>query len=680
MTSDDLRDRVERLRAAVRYHSYRYHVLDAPEISDDAYDALVRELQSLEAAHPELITPDSPTQRVGGAPLDRFEKVVHPAPMLSLANAFGPEELRAWRERALRLLPQEMIDRLAYVVEPKIDGLTVVLHYEEGVFTLGATRGDGMTGEVITANLRTVPAVPLRIPVVGEQPPPRRLVVRGEAYMRRDAFERMNAELIARGERSFANPRNAAAGSLRQLDPRVTAERPLSLWAYQVVLVEGDASPRTQWEALAYLQRLGFPVNPHNCRFEDFEALVAHCIAWDAQRRDLPYDTDGLVVKIDDFAIQERLGVVGNAPRGAIAYKYPPQEAVTRLLSIEVNVGRTGTLNPYAVLEPVRVGGVTVRNATLHNEDYIREKDIRVGDHVVVRRAGEVIPQVVRSLPELRDGSERVWQMPERCPVCQEPVVRPAGEAATYCVNAACPAQLVRLIEHFVSRGAMDIEGVGIKQAELFVARGLVRDVADLFYLRPEQLIGLEGYKEKRIQNLMNSIAAARDRPLSRLLTALGIKFVGSVVAETLARRYRSIDALMRASVDDLTAIEGIGPRIAASVVDWFARETNRQVIEKLRKAGVRMADEAAAGAEAPSAGAQPLAGLTFVLTGTLPTLTREEATALIERHGGKVTGSVSRKTSYVVVGDAPGSKLQKAQELGVPILDEEGLRRLVGG
>lgn len=674
--NESVAERIARLRELINYHNYRYHVLDSPEISDAEYDALFRELQRLEAEHPELVTPDSPTQRVGGEPLDHFERVQHPVPMLSLSNAFGPDELRAWRDRILRLLPPEMADRLAYVVEPKIDGLTVVLHYQDGLFVLGATRGDGYVGEDITANLRTVPAVPLRIPVVRDGPPPHRLVVRGEAYMPRDAFERMNAELAARGERTFANPRNAAAGSLRQLDPKISASRPLSLWTYQVVLIEGGEAPRTQWEALDYLRRLGFPVNPLSKRFEDFEEMVQYCVDWEPRRHELNYDTDGLVIKIDDFEIQERLGAVGNAPRWAIAYKFPSEEAVTRLLDIKVNVGRTGTLNPYAVLEPVRVGGVTVRNATLHNEDYIREKDIRIGDMVVVKRAGEVIPQVVRPIKELRTGEEREWHMPDRCPACGEPAVRPEGEVAYYCMNAACPAQLVRLVEHFVSRGAMDIEGMGYKQAELFVKKGLIHDVADIFYLKPEQLLELEGYKEKRVQNLMNAIQAAKDRPLARLITALGIKFVGSTVAEILAQHYHSIDELMQATEEELTQIEGIGPKIAKSIVDWFSRESNRRVIEKLRAAGVRMAEEVP---EAPPAeGPRPLEGKTFVITGTLPTMSRQEATEFIIRHGGRVTNSVSRKTDYVVVGASPGSKLRRAQELGIPVIDEAQLRTMV--
>ncbi|MCD6290793.1 MAG: NAD-dependent DNA ligase LigA [Anaerolineae bacterium] len=675
MSDESVAKRIARLRELINYHNYRYYVLDSPEISDAEYDALLRELRQLEAEHPELITPDSPTQRVGGEPSDRFERVEHPVPMLSLSNAFGPDELRAWRNRIARILSSEAVEKLAYVVEPKIDGLTVVLHYQDGLFVLGATRGDGYVGEDITANLRTVPAVPLRIPIAGDARPPRRLVVRGEAYMPRVAFERMNAELSARGERTFANPRNAAAGSLRQLDPKVTASRPLSLWTYQVVLAEGGETPRTQWEALDYLRRLGFPVNPLNRRFEDFEALVQYCIDWEPKRKELPYDTDGLVIKVDDFAIQEQLGTVGNAPRWAIAYKYPSEEAVTRLLDIQVNVGRTGVLTPYAVLEPVRVGGVTVRNATLHNEDYIREKDIRIGDMVVVQRAGEVIPQVVRVLKEVRTGDERKWHMPKRCPVCGEPIVRPEGEVAYYCVNASCPAQLVRLVEYFASRNAMDIAGLGEKQAALFVEKGLIHDIADLFYLKPEQLLELEGFKEKRVQNLMNAIEAAKNRPLARLITGLGIKFVGSTVAETLAQHYYSIDALMRATEEELVQIEGIGPKIAKSIVDWFSRESNRRVIEKLRAAGVRMADVAP---ETLEEGKRPLEGKTFVITGTLPTMSRQEVTEFIVRHGGRVTNTVSRRTDYLVVGASPGSKLRRAQELGVPIIDEEGLKALV--
>jgi DNA ligase (NAD+) len=677
MVSEEIRKRVEALRKAINYHNYRYYVLDSPEISDEEFDALMRELQRLEAQYPELVTPDSPTQRVGGVPAEKFRKVKHPVQMLSLQDVFSQEELRAWRDRISRLLTPQEVAGLQYVVEPKIDGLTVVLHYENGLFTLGATRGDGVVGEDITANLRTVKALPLRIPVQeGREVAPPRLVVRGEAYISVEDFRKLNEEQAAKGLKTFANPRNAAAGSLRQLDPRVTAQRPLSLWTYQVVLVEGKEI-RTQWEALGYLRRLGFPVNPLNRLFDDFDEMAAYCVSWESEKEKLPYEADGLVIKINDFEIQEKLGSVGKAPRWAVAYKYQSQEAVTRLLDIRVNVGRTGVLTPYAVLEPVQIGGVTVSKATLHNYDYIRDKDIRIGDLVVVMRAGEVIPQVVRPVKEARTGDERIFTMPDRCPVCGEPVVHPEGEVAYYCLNAACPAQLARSIEHFASRGAMDIAGLGEKQAHLFVKLGLVHDVADLYYLKPEQLLPLEGYGEKRVQNLLSAIEASKDRPLWRLINGLGIKFVGAEVAQVLAERYRSMDALMKASREDLEAIPGIGPRIATSVVEWFSHETNRRVIEKLRAAGVRMSEE-----KAPEEVEErkPLAGMTFVITGTLPGISRREAKELIQRYGGKVTDSVSKRTSYLVVGESPGSKLDRARKLGVRTISFDDLRRMIEG
>jgi DNA ligase (NAD+) len=673
---DDVQ-RIEELREQVRYHGYRYYVLDDPVISDDAYDALYRELQELEAAHPELIVPDSPTQRTGGQVREEFTAVEHPRPMLSLSNAFQPEELRAWRDRFLRLLP-EGTPEPAYVVEPKIDGLTVVLHYTNGLFTLGATRGDGLRGEDITPNLRTVKALPLRIPVSEKQgadlPPPARLVVRGEAYMPIDAFEAFNREREAAGEKTYANPRNTAAGSLRVLDPSITAARPLSLFCYQVVELEGVAGPASQWEALDYLRRLGFPVSRLNQRFADFEAVVEHCIAWEEVRHTLNFEADGLVIKIDDFATQERLGAVGNAPRWAIAYKYPAPEAVTRLVRIVVNVGRTGSLNPAAELEPVRISGVTVSNATLHNADYVAERDIREGDMVVVKRAGEVIPQVLGPVLELRPPGTQPWHMLDRCPACGEPVEHPEGEVAHYCVNAACPAQLVRGVEHFVSRGAMDIEGFGIRQAELFVELGFLHDVADIYYLKADQLLPLEGFAEKKVSNLMAAIEASKERPPERLLTALGIRGVGSTVAQTLMDRFRSIDALAAASREELEQVPGIGPKLADSVADWFGRTTNRGVVDKLKAAGVRIQAE-----EVESAGPQPLAGLVFVITGTLPTMSREQAKDFIEARGGKVTGSVSSRTDYLLAGERPGGKLASAEKLGVPVLDEAGLGRLAG-
>jgi DNA ligase (NAD+) len=667
-------ERAGRLRAAIHHHNYRYHVLDSPEISDAEFDALYRSLVSLESEHPELRTPDSPTHRVGGSVQERFGKVRHPTPMLSLANAFRVEDLAAWRDRNAKLLPSGT--PVAWVVEPKIDGLTVVLHYERGDFVLGATRGDGEVGEDVTANLRTVRSLPLHIPVeaaAGE--PPARLVVRGEVYIAKADFARFNAEQQARGERTYANPRNSAAGSLRQLDAAVTATRPLRLWAYSVIAAAG-LEVSSQWEVLNELRRLGFPVVPGCRRFESFDELVAYCEAHAAVRESLPYETDGLVVKIDSLEIHRRLGAVGNAPRAQVAFKYPSSEVVTTLNGIGVNVGRTGVIMPFAELEPCLVGGVTVSNATLHNEDYIRERDIRVGDRVLVKRAGEVIPQVVRSLVELRTGAEKPFEMPRSCPACGEPLVRPEGEAATYCVNSACPEQLVRSVEYFASRGAMDVEGLGIKQAELFVRLGLVRDVADLYALGPGQLEGLEGFQSRRIENLLRAIAATRERPVARLLTSLGIRGVGGVVAEILIDHFHSIDALERATAEELEAVGGVGPTLAQSVRDWFAVGRNRAVVEKLRAAGLRLAEEPTEVAGEP--GERPLGGATLVVTGTLPTYSREEVTALIKRAGGKVTSSVSAKTSYVVAGESPGSKVEKAAKLGVPIIDEAELLRLV--
>ncbi len=672
----DAKQRIDELRDQVRYHAHRYHVLDDPVISDDAYDALYRELQELEAAHPELITPDSPTQRVGGELREEFTSVEHPVPMLSLSNAFNPDELAAWRDRFLRLLPQDTPEP-AYVVEPKFDGLTVVLHYVNGSFSLGATRGDGIRGEEITANLRTVKALPLRIPVAGEEASglaaPARLVVRGEAYMPIDAFEAFNQAQQAAGLKTYANPRNTAAGSLRVLDSSITASRPLSLFCYQVVEMGGGPALASQWEALEYLRRLGFPVSDRNRRFTDFQKLVDFAVGWEKVRDSLNFEADGLVIKIDDFATQDRLGAVGNAPRWAVAYKYPSPEAATRLKRIVVNVGRTGSLTPGAELEPVRIGGVTVSNATLHNADYVAERDIREGDMVVVKRAGEVIPQVLGPVLEMRPPDSRPWKMPDRCPVCGEPVERPEGEVAYYCVNAACPAQLVRSVEHFVSRGAMDIEGFGIRQAEMFVGNGFLRDVADIYYLTANQLMPLEGFAEKKVSNLMDAIEASKERSPSRLLTALGIQGIGSTVAQVLMDHFGSLDALAAASREEMEQIPGIGPKLADSVAEWFARKTNRRVVEKLKAAGVRMVQEPVV-----VAGPQPLDGLAFVITGTLPTLSREQAKALIEANGGRVAGSVSGKTSYLLAGERPGSKLSKAEKLGVKVLNEAELREMI--
>ena len=668
-------ERIEELRREIHYHNYRYYVLNSPVISDAEYDRLMRELRELEAAHPELITPDSPTQRVGAEPLDKFEKVRHPKPMLSLSDAFDEEELRAWLERISKLLPEGVTAKdLEYVVEPKVDGLTVVLTYENGRYVQGATRGNGVVGEDVTANLKTIRGVPLRIPVSPNGPPPSRLVVRGEAYMPIDKFKEFNRRLAELGQKTFANPRNAAAGSVRQLDPRITASRPLSIFTYAIVDSEG-ITITTQWDALQYLKRMGFPVNPDSRLLPDFEEVVAYCHEWMKKRDTLNYEVDGVVIKINSLEIQEHLGAVGNAPRGAVAYKFPGREATTRLLNIGINVGRTGTLNPFAILEPVEVGGVIVRQAALHNEEDIHRKDIRIGDTVIVRRAGEVIPYVVGPIVDLRTGEERVFHMPDRCPACGEPAVKPEGEVAYYCVNAACPAQLVRRVEYFASRGAMDIEGFGSRLAQQFVKEGLLKDVADFYYLRREDILALEGFAEKSTDNLLAAIEASKERPLWRLITALGIRFVGSTVAQLLTRHYSSIDELMAATQEELEAIEGLGPRTAESIVEWFGRERHRRIIEKLRRAGVRMEERREVEEEKP----QPLAGLTFVITGTLPSMSREEAKALIERYGGKVTGSVSSRTDYLLVGEAPGAtKYNRARELGVPMIGEEELLRMI--
>ena len=669
--------RAAQLRSLVRYHQHRYYALDDPEISDPEFDALFNELRALETVYPDLRTLDSPTQRVGGDVAERFAKTRHPAPMLSLANAFSPEGLRAWRDRLRRLLSEEECHRLAYVVEPKFDGLTVVLHYEDGLFALGATRGDGEYGEAITANLRTVRMLPLHLPADrrSAMAPPARLVVRGEAYVDKADFERFNARQAEAGERAYANPRNFAAGSLRQLDSSITAGRPLKLWVYQSLVVEGGPALSSHWEALAYLRDLGLPVCPESRRFRDvdFDALADYVAAFGDRRHDLPYAVDGIVVKVDSLAMQAELGFTGKDPRWALAYKYAGEEVVTTLLDIVVHVGRTGAVTPNAVLEPVPVSGVVVKSATLHNEDYILDLDIRIGDKVVIKRAGEVIPKVVRPLVELRAGDERMWAMPATCPVCGAPLVRPPGEAATYCVNNACPAQLVRAVEYFVGREAMDVAGFGIKQAELFVAQGYIRDLADIYQLPWDAIRLLEGYGDKRVDNLRAAVAASKDRPIHRLLIALGIRFVGVGVAELITRHYHSLLDLMAATPEILTAFEGIGPKIAESVHEYFSIPSNRALMEKFVRLGVRVAEDA------PLAltGAQPLAGLTFVVTGTLPTFSRNEAQDFIKVHGGKVASSVSGKTTYLVAGEAAGSKLDKARQLGVPVIDEAQLRRM---
>lgn len=660
-----VKQRVEELRSQINYHNHRYHVLDQPEIADAEYDWLMVELRDLEARHPELITPESPTQRVGGEPVAAFGVVEHRQAMLSLANAFAEPELRAWHKRITGLLETEAI---AFVCELKIDGLAIALVYEDGRFSQGATRGDGQRGENVTANLRTIKRLPLTLPAGA----PPRFEVRGEVYMTTAGFERMNAEQARDGKRLYANPRNSAAGSLRQLDPRITAQRPLDLFTYQTGWIDGAPPPATHWQSLEWLKSMHFPVNPFATRFESFDDVIAFCESWTHRRDAIDYAIDGVVVKVDSLAQQRQLGSAGREPRWAIAYKFPAEQATTKLLKISVNVGRTGSLNPFAMLEPVVIAGATVKLATLHNEDDIRRKDIREGDTVIVQRAGEVIPQVIGPVVSLRSGAEQPWTMPSTCPVCGTDVVRPEGEAMTYCPNRSCPAQAVRLLEHFASRGAMEIEGLGERMAQVLFAQGLAADPGDLYALTVEQLAGLERMGEKSAANLVQGIEASKARGLARLLFALGIRHTGEENAERLATHFGSIDALIAATADEMAAVDGVGATIAAGVEAHFADAHNRAVVEKLRAAGVRLTGDGQAGREGPLAGRQ------FVLTGTLAAFGRNEAEARLKRLGASVGGSVSKKTTDVVAGENAGSKLAKATKLGVPVIDEQAFLALL--
>ena len=809
---DSVFQQVAELREQLNHHNYRYYVLDSPEISDAQYDDLMRELRAIEAEHPELVTPDSPTQRVGAAPAEGFTQVAHPRPMFSLGNAFDDDEFMAWHQRVSDLLEGETFDM---VCELKYDGLAVALTYEDGVFVRGATRGNGTVGEDVTLNLRTIKSIPLRLL---SKDVPQRLEVRGEVYFPKSLFAKFNEERAARGEQTYANPRNTAAGSLRQLDPRSTAERPLDIFIYSLGYAEGGDMPAYHWEMLQYLKRLGFKVSADSRRVQTPEDAIAFYKHWVKNaEEDLDAAADGVVVKVDNLDYQRHLGVVGREPRWAVAYKFPAVQEITRLLDIRVNVGRTGSINPYAVLEPVNIAGATVRQATLHNEDYIRGKDLLIGDWVVVERAGEVIPQVVSVIAErrkpaanlfgklirkpvysydrigrlrrrrrvkaptkLRYEDRRNFRMPSSCPSCSEPVVSPEDEAMSYCDNASCPVQLVRLLEHFVSRGAMDIEGMGIKWGELLIRQGLIKDVADLYYIESEHLARLnlldaieaakartfadtlaaagiptvgkksasiiaerfgnmsalssaselnvgelsgvsartaaaifahfselrmqshftrlgsdflrnglidvqsdlfyvnrkhllqpEMLRQKSVSNLLSAIEASKQRPLSRVLVALGIRHVGGEVAELLARSFTTIDNLMSADEEALAAIPTIGPRIAESVVSYFRNEANRQVVEKLRKADVRLEDEPRT---VPTV--QPFAGKRFVVTGRLDRFSRSQIQDTIKQYGGAVSGSVSKNTDYLVAGEGGGSKLADAERLEVKVLSEDELIR----
>jgi DNA ligase (NAD+) len=658
-----VKQRIEELRETINYHNYRYYVLDSPEISDADYDELMRELRQLEAEHPELVTPDSPTQRIGAPPVEAFGVVEHPQPLLSLANAFSYEELAAWHKRVSNLLGGRQFD---LVCEPKIDGLAVALTYVDGLLVTGATRGDGYRGEDITQNLKTVRSIPLSVP--GEAPP--RFEVRGEVYLPKAGFKKLNEERAKEELPLFANPRNAAAGSVRQLDSSITARRPLDIFVYGLGWAEGKAVPDTHWEIMQYLKSLGFKINPNIALRHSLDEVEKYHQSWVASREKFPYEADGIVAKVNSIALQQELGTVAHEPRWAIAYKFPAIQGTTKLIDIGINVGRTGSLNPYAILEPVRVGGVVISSAALHNEEDIHRKDIRIGDWVVVQRAGEVIPEIVEPIVSRRTGKEKIFSMPSRCPVCGSEVIKPEGEAMHRCTNAACPSQALERIKHFVSRGAMDIDGVGEKLCQALFEAGLIKDAADLYYLNKEQLLGLERMADKSASNVLNSIEKSKDRPLARVIFALGILHVGDQYAELLAEQFHSIDQLAEASQEKLSTLPSIGPKIAESIVAFFRQEGNRRIIEKLREKEVGQG----LGKRKPEAikpEELPLAGLEFVLTGKLESFSRSEAEAKIKALGGKAGSDVTRKTSYVVVGADPGSKLAKAERLGVKTLSE---------
>jgi DNA ligase (NAD+) len=663
-------ERIADLRRRIDRANHAYYVEDAPEISDAEYDLLFRELQALEAAHPELLTPDSPTQRLGAEPASVLRKHTHLRPMLSLANAFAPEELDAWEARNARLTPE--VRSGGYTTEIKIDGAAVNLTYAGGRLVMGATRGNGTVGEDITANLRTIPDVPLVLRGHGHPP---RLEVRGEVYFPLASFHRLNAARERAGEPLFANPRNSAAGSLRQLDPDITRKRRLRMFAFQIAVVEGSLGLQTQWEVLDLLEAWGFQVAPHRARLSDLAAVHTKIGEYEQLLGGLPFEADGVVVKVDRLALQEDLGVVGGRePRWAIARKFAPEVAVTRLIDIRLNVGRTGALNPYAVLEPVEVGGVTVTTATLHNEEIIAQKDIRIGDWVEVVRAGEVIPQVVGPLRERRDGTERAFTMPDHCPACGTPVERPAGEVMRYCPNASCAGRILEGIVHFASTDAMDIRGLGYERVRQLLDEKLIGDVTDIYELREDRLRELERFGTQSARALVRAIADSKSKPLSTLLFGLGIRHVGKNVAVLLARRFGTLAALRTAPTEAIHDVPGVGPTIADAVVEFFATPRNQALLDRIEALGLNSREPDAADASGP------LAGKTVVITGTLPTLSRTEAAARIERAGGHVTGSVSKKTSFVVAGADPGSKIEKAKSLGVEIIDEIELLRRVGG
>jgi DNA ligase (NAD+) len=661
---------VAELREEIRRHEELYYVQDDPEISDREYDEFIEKLRRLENKHPEFITPDSPTQRVGGRPAEGFPEFIHRRPMLSLDNSYSIEELRAFDERCRKLAAGRPVD---YVTELKIDGLSLSIHFEEGLFVRGVTRGDGFRGEDVSSNVRTIRSVPLKLRD-GADKPGRQIEVRGEAYLARRVFEKINAEREEEGESRFANPRNAAAGAIRQLDPAIVARRRLDMFAYDVLAGDRKAF-KTHWEALDWLERAGFRVNPHRARCSSIDKVIEFCNAMETKRDELGYEIDGVVVKVNSTAMQDKFGATGKAPRWAIAYKYPARQATTQVRDIVVQVGRTGALTPVAMLEPVQLGGVTVSRSTLHNEDEIKRLGLRIGDWVLIERGGDVIPKVLKVLETKRTGKERKFRPPRRCPVCGGVVSRPEGEAVSRCVAADCPAQLIGRLLHFASRRAMRIEGLGFALADQLIAKELVRDVADLYGLKSDDLASLERMAEKSASNVLSQIEASKTRDLWHLIYGLGIRHVGERTASILAAHFGSLERLRQATVEELDDIHEIGATMAQSIRDWFDDPGNARLCRRLLDAGVRTEIEK----QVRKAADQKFAGKQFVLTGTLPNMTRDEARALIETRGGRVMSSVSKKTDFVVAGAEPGSKLDKANQLGVKVIDEAGFKKMLG-
>ena len=662
MKKEEAKNKIENLRKNLRYHEHRYYVLDKPEISDAEYDEMMNELQKLENKYPEFKSPDSPTQRVGGEALDEFEKVEHKSEMLSLGNAFNAQELRDFADRIYRKTNISKKD-VDFIVEHKIDGLSAILSYENGIFNLGATRGNGRIGEDVTKNLKTIGSIPLKLNEKVD------LEIRGEVFIKKDDFEKLNKRRLDNDKEAFANPRNAAAGSIRQLDPSIAASRPLSFLPYSLIRYE-NLEISTHLEALNYMKKLGFKNNWYK-KAEDIDEVIEICNEWVDKRDKLDHEIDGMVVKVNDFTLREKLGSTSKSPRWAIAFKFPAQKKTTTVEDIRISVGRTGALTPTAILSPVEVDGSTVSRATLHNEDELKRKDVRIGDKVLIQKAGDIIPEVIKVIKDKRDGSEKEFEMPDNCPVCGSEAVREEGKAVLRCTNIACPAQRRESILHFVSRDAMNIDGIGESLIDQFIENDLVEDYADLYFLKKEDLLPLERIAEKSANNILTAISASKDRSFNRLLYALGIRYVGQRTARLLTEKYHSISSLAKADEEDLININEIGPAIAESIVHFFSEEHNQKVIEKLRKAGIKLQEEASKKAS------DFLADKRFVFTGGLSNYTRAEASEKVRNAGGRVTSSVSSQTDYVVAGENPGSKLDKAQELGIEILDEKGFNSL---